>query len=172
MPYVRDSAVAGDTSFHIPTHVHTTIFARWLQALTGDRLTPKHALELLHRFFNTPSPRRECIVLLVDELDQLTAKNNIIYELLNWPLSPHARLVVLTIANTMDLPERMMSHKVSRCVCVCWGGGLRALLGGSLSGLPCMRQWFFSRASVPSSWKNERVSSRFSLVVTRVPKDR
>lgn len=86
-----------------------------MQSISGDRLTPKHALELLDRYFTTPSSRRQCIVLLVDELDQLiTAKNTIMYELFNWPMSSHARLIVLTIANTMDLPERMMSHKISR----------------------------------------------------------
>jgi Cdc6-like AAA superfamily ATPase len=38
------------------------------------------------------------------------------YELFNWPMSRHARLAVITIANTMDLPVRMMSQKVSRYV--------------------------------------------------------
>lgn len=35
------------------------------------------------------------------------------YNLFDWPTRRHARLVVLTIANTMDLPERMMINRVA-----------------------------------------------------------
>jgi hypothetical protein len=92
-----------------------------VQKLEGARLAPKQALQLLNRYFTEPNARRECTVLLIDELDQLTsAKNTIMYELFNWPMSRHARLAVITIANTMDLPERMMSQKVSRYVPLHW----------------------------------------------------
>lgn len=51
--------------------------------------------------------------MLVDELDQLwTKKQNILYHLFDWPNRPNARLIVLSIANTMDLPERMMTAKI------------------------------------------------------------
>lgn len=35
------------------------------------------------------------------------------YNLFDWPTRRHARLVVLTIANTMDLPERVMINRVA-----------------------------------------------------------
>lgn len=35
------------------------------------------------------------------------------YNLFDWPTHKEARLVVLTIANTMDLPERIMMNRVS-----------------------------------------------------------
>lgn len=35
------------------------------------------------------------------------------YNLFDWPTRRHARLVVLTIANTMDLPERIMINRVA-----------------------------------------------------------
>lgn len=35
------------------------------------------------------------------------------YNLFDWPTHKEARLVVLTIANTMDLPERIMLNRVS-----------------------------------------------------------
>lgn len=35
------------------------------------------------------------------------------YNLFDWPTHKKARLVVLTIANTMDLPERIMMNRVS-----------------------------------------------------------
>eukprot|EP00123_Amoebidium_parasiticum_P009348 comp19413_c0_seq1/m.22492 comp19413_c0_seq1/g.22492 ORF comp19413_c0_seq1/g.22492 comp19413_c0_seq1/m.22492 type:complete len:737 (-) comp19413_c0_seq1:607-2817(-) len=89
-------------------------YSKVWELLTGEQVTPKHALDLLETYFTTPSPRRECIVLLVDELDQLIVgnKHNVMYQFFNWPMSEHARLVVLTIANTMDLPDRMLSQKV------------------------------------------------------------
>lgn len=35
------------------------------------------------------------------------------YNLFEWPKRRHARLVVLAIANTMDLPERIMINRVA-----------------------------------------------------------
>lgn len=35
------------------------------------------------------------------------------YNLFDWPTHKEARLVVLTIANTMDLPERILMNRVS-----------------------------------------------------------
>ncbi|XP_016389856.1 origin recognition complex subunit 1-like [Sinocyclocheilus rhinocerous] len=57
---------------------------------------------------------QETTVLLVDELDLLwTRKQNVMYNLFDWPTRRNARLVVLTIANTMDLPERIMINRVA-----------------------------------------------------------
>ena len=49
----------------------------------------------------------------MDELDQLmTAKQDVVYNFFNWPTLTGAKLVVLAVANTMDLPERDMSGRV------------------------------------------------------------
>lgn len=59
----------------------------------------------------------------MDELDQLvTTKQDVVYNFFNWPTLVGSKLVVLAVANTMDLPERVMSGRV------------RSRLGG----------WFFS----------------------------
>lgn len=48
------------------------------------------------------------------QLDLLwTRKQNVMYNLFDWPTRRHARLVVLAIANTMDLPERIMINRVA-----------------------------------------------------------
>ena len=48
------------------------------------------------------------------QLDLLwTQKQDVMYNLFDWPTHKEARLVVLTIANTMDLPERIMMNRVS-----------------------------------------------------------
>ncbi|XP_077981782.1 uncharacterized protein LOC144436795 [Glandiceps talaboti] len=89
-------------------------FVQIHKQLTGQKATPEHASNLLEKRFNTPAPRRETVVLLVDELDLLwTRKQNVMYNIFDWPTRPHAKLVVLAIANTMDLPERMMMNRVS-----------------------------------------------------------
>lgn len=50
----------------------------------------------------------------VFQLDLLwTRKQNVMYNLFDWPTRRQARLVVLTIANTMDLPERIMINRVA-----------------------------------------------------------
>lgn len=85
-----------------------------LRALTGENATPEQAAELLSRRFERPGPRHDPVVLLVDELDLLwTRKQQVLYNLFDWPTKPKSRLIVLTIANTMDLPERLMSNRVS-----------------------------------------------------------
>ncbi len=35
------------------------------------------------------------------------------YNFFNWPALKHSRLIVLAVANTMDLPERTLSNRIS-----------------------------------------------------------
>ena len=92
---------------------HQSYSLLW-EALKGDRVSPSHALGLLEREFDHPSPRRVPCVVLMDELDQLVTKNqSVMYNFFNWPGLRHSRLIVLAVANTMDLPERTLSSKIS-----------------------------------------------------------
>lgn len=92
------------------------------QQLTGEQATADHAATLLERHFNSAGDkrRRTTTVLLADELDLLwTRKQTVLYNLFDWPSRQHAKLVVLAVANTMDLPERVMMNRVaSRLVSV------------------------------------------------------
>lgn len=95
------------------TDPHQSYSLLW-EALRGDRVSPSHALNLLEREFGSPSPRRVPCVVLMDELDQLVTKNqSVMYNFFNWPGLRHSRLIVLAVANTMDLPERTLSNKIS-----------------------------------------------------------
>ena len=95
------------------TDPHQSYSLLW-EALRGDRVSPSQALDLLEREFNNPSPRRVPCVVLMDELDQLVTKNqSVMYNFFNWPGLRHSRLIVLAVANTMDLPERTLSNKIS-----------------------------------------------------------
>lgn len=95
------------------TEPHQSYSLLW-EALKGDRVSPHHALSLLEQEFSHPSPRRIPCVVLMDELDQLVTKNqSVMYNFFNWPAMRHSRLIVLAVANTMDLPERTLSNKIS-----------------------------------------------------------
>ncbi|KKA30189.1 hypothetical protein TD95_001900 [Thielaviopsis punctulata] len=95
------------------TDPHQAYALLW-EALKGERVSPAQALDLLEREFSAPNPRRVPCVVLMDELDQLVTKNQgVMYNFFNWPALRHSRLIVLAVANTMDLPERTLSNKIS-----------------------------------------------------------
>ena len=86
------------------------------KALTGEKAAVEHAKLLLERRFSSDnddsvvsrkkdSQKRKTTVLLVDELDMLwNRKQTVLYNIFEWPVNKSAKLVVLAIANTMDLP--------------------------------------------------------------------
>ncbi|KND04967.1 origin recognition complex subunit 1 [Spizellomyces punctatus DAOM BR117] len=85
-----------------------------LEVLTGQKFSAAHAGNLLEKRFNTASPDRQSVVVLMDELDLLVTKNQtVMYNFFNWPNLAHSRLIVVAVANTMDLPERMLTNRVS-----------------------------------------------------------
>ncbi|KAF5374441.1 hypothetical protein D9615_009106 [Tricholomella constricta] len=80
------------------------------------RIGAKESLKALTRYFSGSGgrgPGGHTCVLLMDELDQLvTAKQDVMYNFFNWPTLVGSKLVVIAVANTMDLPERVMSGRV------------------------------------------------------------
>ncbi|NWV15369.1 ORC1 protein, partial [Ptilonorhynchus violaceus] len=89
-------------------------YVQILELLTGQKVTATHAAVLLAKLFSTPGPKRKTTVLVVDELDLLwTRKQNVMYNLFDWPTQKHSKLIILAIANTMDLPERIMMNRVA-----------------------------------------------------------
>ncbi|CAE6930953.1 orc1 [Symbiodinium sp. CCMP2592] len=57
----------------------------------------------------------EVVILVIDEVDALlTQGQTVLYRLFDWMSQPAARLVVVAIANTMDLPERLLPRVSSR----------------------------------------------------------
>nr|CAB3264573.1 origin recognition complex subunit 1-like [Phallusia mammillata] len=87
-------------------------YVQILKQLKDMKATPEHASQLLTKHFDQRG--KKTTVLLVDELDLLwTKKQDVMYHIFDWPSHRHARLVVVAIANTMDLPERIMMNRVS-----------------------------------------------------------
>ncbi|XP_066249026.1 origin recognition complex subunit 1 [Euwallacea similis] len=84
----------------------------WKQ-LTGKTVPWEQAQGLLEDRF-TRKKKLEPVVMLIDELDILcTKRQDVVYNLLDWPSKSKDQLVVITIANTMDLPERLLMSRVT-----------------------------------------------------------
>ena len=91
--------------------------------------SPPLPLSLLPTFPPPPPPHTHThthtlLPLTSLQLDLLwTRKQSVLYHLFDWPSRHHARLVVLAVANTMDLPERIMLSRVAsrlvRLDCMC-----------------------------------------------------
>lgn len=107
------------------------------RALSGEKSGARQALASLEEHFQTPDPTRKTTyvsqpgleyespkliiflllhsVVLVDELDQMfTKKQEVIYNFFNWPHIAHSRLIVIAIANTINLPETLPGKIRSR----------------------------------------------------------
>ncbi|GLB40727.1 putative P-loop containing nucleoside triphosphate hydrolase protein [Lyophyllum shimeji] len=80
------------------------------------RIGAKESLKGLTKHFSSGGargPGAHACVVLMDELDQLvTAKQDVVYNFFNWPTLAGSKLVVIAVANTMDLPERVMTGRV------------------------------------------------------------
>ncbi|ENN79437.1 hypothetical protein HUJ04_013202 [Dendroctonus ponderosae] len=84
----------------------------WKQ-LTGKTVAWAQACSLLEERF-TKVKKLHPVVMLVDELDILcTKRQDVVYNLLDWPTKSKDPLIVITIANTMDLPERLLMSRVT-----------------------------------------------------------
>ncbi|KAL3718635.1 hypothetical protein ACJRO7_003716 [Eucalyptus globulus] len=98
-----------------PENIYKVIY----EALTGHRVSWRKALQLLNERFSDGKyigrdDDRPC-VLLIDELDLLLTRNqSVLYNILDWPTKPHSKLIVIGIANTMDLPEKLLPRISSR----------------------------------------------------------
>lgn len=83
--------------------------------IMGERLTWGAAMESLEFYFSkVPKNKKRPVVVLLDELDALVTKTqDIMYNFFNWTTYENAKLIVIAVANTMDLPERQLGNKVS-----------------------------------------------------------
>ena len=116
-----------------PNLVYTIIY----ESITGRRVAPASAALFLDEFFKKKDKTKlltaemnkgrikskqevsrnaeKMRVILVDELDALvTKKQTLLYNLFDWPCHQNSNLLVISIANTMDLPERMQVKISSR----------------------------------------------------------
>lgn len=80
------------------------------------KVTPSNAALLLEEYFSRDKPdeKRRPLVVLMDELDQIVTKSQtVMYNFFNWPTYANSKLIIIAVANTMDLPERILSNKIA-----------------------------------------------------------
>ncbi|CAD1779388.1 similar to Saccharomyces cerevisiae YML065W ORC1 Largest subunit of the origin recognition complex [Maudiozyma barnettii] len=94
-----------------PTDSYEVLWSK----ISGDNLTWGAAMESLQFYFEkVPKDKKRPIVVLLDELDALiTKQEDIMYNFFNWTSYENSKLIVVAVANTMDLPERQLGNKVS-----------------------------------------------------------
>ncbi|CAI5758771.1 unnamed protein product [Candida verbasci] len=88
----------------------------WKKISGGDKVSSTNAAILLEEYFKNEDKKRKPLVILMDELDQIAhaqKKQDVMYNFFNWPTYEHSKLIVIAVANTMDLPERNLSNKIS-----------------------------------------------------------
>jgi origin recognition complex subunit 1 len=86
------------------------------EKVSGLNVSASNAALLLEQYFKIEEddPTRKPLVVLMDELDQIvTKRQNVMYNFFNWPTYRYLKLIVVAVANTMDLPERVLSNKIS-----------------------------------------------------------
>ena len=95
-----------------PQYVYTILW----QKILSRTVKPATAAILLEEYFsNKKRSKGSLVVMLLDELDALiTKRQTLLYNLFNWPAYSNSKLVIIAIANTMDLPERFLSKIKSR----------------------------------------------------------
>ena len=97
-----------------PTDLYLDLLMK-LEIHKNRRFRADKPQEKLTEYFSSGDKQRPVTVLLIDEIDYLVTKSQaVVYQLFDWPLLPESKLVLLTISNTMDLPERLMPRVASR----------------------------------------------------------
>ena len=94
-----------------PTDSYEVLWKR----ISGESLTWGAAMESLEFYFNkVPQEKKRTMIVLLDELDALVTRGqDIMYNFFNWTTYENAKLIVIAIANTMNLSERQLGNKIS-----------------------------------------------------------
>lgn len=93
------------------------VYNEFYRQLTGDFVSRDKAIEGIENYLfkGKDSKKRKPIVLLIDEFDYLiNKKQDVVYTLLDWPFrATKTQLIVITIANTLNLPETILKGRVN-----------------------------------------------------------
>lgn len=97
-----------------PDNAYEVLFDAIKTPETKSSKTVRAMVSSIEHLLNTRDKNRVPTLVLLDELDQFINKtqSNVLYNFFNWPTLPNSKLIVLAVANTLDLPERFLSNKV------------------------------------------------------------
>ncbi|NXD71261.1 CDC6 protein, partial [Eolophus roseicapillus] len=84
------------------------VFPSLAQALGLPAATGREGLRSLEKRLTAPGPM---VLVVLDELDQLESKGqDVLYTLFEWPRLPSSRLVLVGMANALDLTDRSLAR--------------------------------------------------------------
>ena len=84
------------------------------QHRTQHSTQPNQCRRKLTEYFTTKTNNSKVALLFIDELDLLQTKTqDVLYNIFDWPQKRNSKLLIVSIANTLDLPERLDSNRVA-----------------------------------------------------------
>ncbi|XP_060863283.1 cell division control protein 6 homolog [Metopolophium dirhodum] len=90
------------------------VYAKIAEMLKIGSGTQRECILTIEQYLKT---KHKSILMVLDEIDQLSSKNqSILYQIFEWPIIPQSNIVVIGIANSLDLTDRllpMLKTKVS-----------------------------------------------------------
>ncbi|NWI34117.1 CDC6 protein, partial [Sula dactylatra] len=88
------------------------VFPATAQQLGLPAATGREGVRRLEKHLTAPGPM---VLLVLDELDQLESKGqDVLYTLFEWPRLPGSRLVLVGLANALDLMDRSLARLGAR----------------------------------------------------------
>jgi origin recognition complex subunit 1 len=105
------------------TNVFKMIYEKIFEKAKGS--TVGKCMQMLDNFFKNKNefdnnhrlkdPRNPHVVLIVDEIDCLiNRKQTLLYNIFNWSMYPCSKLIIISISNTFDFPDKLLSKIKSR----------------------------------------------------------
>ncbi|XP_033728944.1 cell division control protein 6 homolog [Pecten maximus] len=93
-----------------------TVYGKLYTDLTGKSPpSSKDRLRAVEKHLTTSGPS---IIMVLDEIDQLDSKNQeILYTIFEWPSMSKSRLILIGIANALDLTDRILPRLQARPKC-------------------------------------------------------
>ncbi|CAH1104483.1 unnamed protein product [Psylliodes chrysocephalus] len=93
----------------------TAIYSRIIKELNlkPNGKTEKDHLTQIDKYLRK---HHKPVLLVLDEIDQLESKNqSILYTIFEWPSKPNSQLLLIGIANALDLTDRVLPRLQTRC---------------------------------------------------------
>ncbi|GAB1868508.1 Cell division control protein [Camponotus japonicus] len=91
------------------------IYAKIIQelAITTATKSGKNGKAIVERYLTS---KKSMLLLVLDEIDQLESKKqSVLYSIFEWPSIPNSKLILVGIANALDLTDRILPRLQARC---------------------------------------------------------
>ncbi|XP_011695267.1 PREDICTED: cell division control protein 6 homolog isoform X1 [Wasmannia auropunctata] len=82
-------------------------------AITSATKSGKNSKAAIEKYLTS---KHKTLLLVLDEIDQLESrKQSVLYSIFEWPSIPNSKLILIGIANALDLTDRILPRLQARC---------------------------------------------------------